>query len=224
MTSVAIVLWSTRGWQLSHSTTPASASFESAASTRDAKQVLPCGRASRCRLRIVCSASTSFTQDTMPGAVALVTHHAEAVPELPITSRSIDLSSVAKLQRAVRMFPVTVSTAVQDAETDTPLSLLSFTASKARHASALRAIFSTTSVSWLDCSTEQFIVDKVCEFARAFFNPSDDKPWQGSPGHCASPLTHTLVADVILLVCTFTSELELATSTADKQYNHHQRA
>ncbi|EGD75401.1 hypothetical protein PTSG_06476 [Salpingoeca rosetta] len=94
MTSVVIVLWSTRGWQPSLSTTPASASFESATSTRDAKHVL----------------------------------------------------LVAKLQRAVRMFPATVSNAVQDAETDTPLPLLSIAANKASHAPSLRAIFSTTSV------------------------------------------------------------------------------
>ncbi|EGD82265.1 hypothetical protein PTSG_02935 [Salpingoeca rosetta] len=153
----------------------------------------------------------ALTQDTMPGAVALVTHHAEASLELPHRTCPIDLSSVAKLQQALCMFAATVSTAVEDAETHTPPPLLSFAANKARHAPSLRAIFSTTSVSWLDCSTEQFIVDKVCEFARAFFNPSDDKPWQGSP-------------DVILLVRTYTSELALATSTADKQYNHEQRA
>ncbi|EGD72090.1 hypothetical protein PTSG_00106 [Salpingoeca rosetta] len=140
MTSVVIVLWSMRGWQPSLSTTPASASFESATSTRDAKHVLLYGRASR----------------------------------------------VAELQRAVRMFPATVSAAVQDAETDTPLPLLSIAANKASHVPALRA-----SVSWLDCRH-----GAVC---------------RGQ-------------ADVIVLMRTFPSELALATSTADKQYNHQQRA
>ncbi|EGD81107.1 hypothetical protein PTSG_11145 [Salpingoeca rosetta] len=196
MTSVAIVLWSMRGWQpiTQHHAGQCKLRVSHLDTRRQARApVWP---------SFAVPAAYCVLSFNMGNTTAVAIHPASL--ELPITSRSIDCGSVAELQRALCMFPATVSTAVEDAEADTPPT--------------------STSVSWLDCSTEQFIVDKVCEFARAFFNPSDDKPWQGSPGHCASPLTHTLVADVILLVCTFTSELELATSTADKQYNHQQRA
>ncbi|EGD82033.1 hypothetical protein PTSG_02720 [Salpingoeca rosetta] len=133
-------------------------------------------------------------------------------------------AAFAELERAVRMFHVTVSTAVEDAKTDTPLSLLSFAANKASHAPALRAIFSTsTSVSWLDYSMVHCVVDKVCEAIRAF-NQGGQQALAAKPWSQRASLTHTLVADIILLVCTFPSELELATSTADKQYNHQQRA
>ncbi|EGD81989.1 hypothetical protein PTSG_02676 [Salpingoeca rosetta] len=67
-------------------------------------------------------------------------------------------AAVAELQRALCMFPATVSTAVEDAETDTPLSLLSFAASNASHAPALRALcLSSTatqsSASWTSTTT-----------------------------------------------------------------------
>ncbi|EGD82288.1 hypothetical protein PTSG_02956 [Salpingoeca rosetta] len=107
-------------------------SFESATCARDAKHVLLYGRASRCRLRIVCSASTWPTQ--RPSQSALLAIKARCLEPFPLSPATrtcpIDLSSVAKLQRAVRMFPATVSAAVQDARTDTPLPLLSFPASK----------------------------------------------------------------------------------------------
>ncbi|EGD82221.1 hypothetical protein PTSG_11940 [Salpingoeca rosetta] len=129
-------------------------SFESATWTRDAKHVLLYGRALRCRLRNVCSASTRATPRPSQSALLAIKARCLEPSSLSPTSRSIDCGSVAELQRAVRMFPATVSTAVEDAETDTPLSLL----------------FTSTSVSWLDCNMVQCVVDKVCEAIRAFFN------------------------------------------------------